>query len=51
MLGKAGKLKFNTSMLNKSINKKIRIIKKEKNVLTPNFWIVVYIVTQNVYFE
>ncbi len=30
MLGKAGKLKFNTSMLNKGINKKIIINKKEK---------------------
>ncbi len=41
----------NTSLLNKvSLNFLKVSLKRKKNILTPNFWIV-YIVTQNLYFE
>ncbi len=41
---------FNTSLLNESINFFKKKKKERKNELTPNFWIALYIVTQNVFF-
>ncbi len=33
------------------INTSVFSVKKEKKLLTPNFWTVVYIVTKDIYFK